>query len=86
MAQGSVAVVVRQPEFKPGMLVFLVGVEEARFRKPVVPGDTLLLEGELLGYRRGLGRVRVEARVEGELRAEATLSFVLRSESGGSVA
>lgn len=83
MAQGSVAVVTKQPEFKPGGLVFLVGVEEARFKKPVVPGDTLILEGELLAYRRGLGKVRVEARVEGELRAEATLSFVLRSDTGG---
>lgn len=83
MAQGSVAVVTKQPEFKPGGLVFLVGVEEARFKKPVVPGDTLILEGELLAYRWGLGKVRVEARVEGELRAEATLSFVLRSDAGG---
>lgn len=83
MAQGSVAVVTQQPEFKPGGLVFLVGVEEARFKKPVVPGDTLILEGELLAYRRGLGKVKVEARVEGELRAEATLTFVLRSDTGG---
>ncbi|WP_027883041.1 3-hydroxyacyl-ACP dehydratase FabZ [Meiothermus rufus] len=85
MAQGAVAVVAQQPEFKPGGLVFLVGVEEARFKKPVVPGDTLILEGELLLYRRGLGKVRVEARVEGELRAEATLSFVLRTDTGGAV-
>ncbi len=85
MAQGSVAVVTQQPEFKPGGLVFLVGVEEARFKKPVVPGDTLILEGELLAYRRGLGKVKVEATVEGELRAEATLTFVLRSDTGGAV-
>lgn len=85
MAQGSVAVVTQQPEFRPGGLVFLVGVDEARFKKPVIPGDTLILEGELLNYRRGLGKVRVEARVEGELRAEATLTFVLRSDTGGAV-
>jgi 3-hydroxyacyl-[acyl-carrier-protein] dehydratase len=81
MAQASVAVVTKQPEFKPGGLVFLVGVEEARFRKPVTPGDSLILEGELLQYRRGLGKVRVEAKVEGEVRAEATLTFVLRNET-----
>ncbi|RIH76622.1 3-hydroxyacyl-[acyl-carrier-protein] dehydratase FabZ [Calidithermus terrae] len=81
MAQASVAVVTKQPEFKPGGLVFLVGVEEARFRKPVTPGDSLILEGELLQYRRGLGKVRVEAKVEGEVRAEATLAFVLRNEA-----
>jgi 3-hydroxyacyl-[acyl-carrier-protein] dehydratase len=80
-----VAVVIQQPEYKPGGLVFLVGVEEARFKKPVVPGDTLFLEGELLAYRRGLGKVRVEARVENELRAEATLTFMLRSATGGAL-
>ncbi|RDI96240.1 3-hydroxyacyl-[acyl-carrier-protein] dehydratase FabZ [Meiothermus sp. QL-1] len=86
MAQASVAVVVRRPEFKPGMLVFLAGVEGARFRKPVVPGDTLLLEGELLGYRQGVGKVRVGAWVEGELKAEAVLSFVLRAGQEGGAA
>lgn len=85
MAQGSIALVTKRPEFKPGGLVFLVGVDEARFKKPVIPGDTLILEGELLNYRRGLGKVKVEARVEGELRAEATLIFVLRSDTGGMV-
>ncbi|MBF6596229.1 MAG: 3-hydroxyacyl-ACP dehydratase FabZ [Thermaceae bacterium] len=84
MAQAAVAVVIQQPEAKPGGLVFLVGIEEARFKKPVVPGDTLILEGQLLQYRRGLGKVKVEAKVDGELRAEAHLTFVLRSESGGS--
>lgn len=81
MAQASVAVVIQQPEAKPGGLVFLVGVEEARFKKPVVPGDVLILEGELLNYRRGVGKVKVEARVEGEVRAEARLTFVLRGET-----
>lgn len=85
MAQASVAVVTRQPEYKPGGLVFLVAVDDAKFKKPVVPGDTLILEGELLGYRRGLGKVKVEAKVEGELRAEATLTFVLRSATGGAL-
>lgn len=85
MAQASVALVSKQPEYKPGGLVFLVGVDEARFKKPVVPGDTLIFEGELLNYRRGLGKVKVEAKVEGELRAEAVITFVLRSSSGGTV-
>jgi 3-hydroxyacyl-[acyl-carrier-protein] dehydratase len=78
MAQAAVGTLVRQPGFAPGGLVFLVGVEEARFKKPVVPGDTLLLEGELLFFRRGLGKVAVRALVEGEERARATLSFALR--------
>ncbi|GAA6734146.1 3-hydroxyacyl-ACP dehydratase FabZ [Thermus oshimai] len=77
MAQAAVAVVARQPGFKPGGLAFLAGVEEARFRKPVVPGDTLILEGELLLFRRGIGKVAVRALVEGEERAKAVLTFAL---------
>ncbi|AEB11097.1 3-hydroxyacyl-ACP dehydratase FabZ [Marinithermus hydrothermalis] len=78
MAQASVAVVVHQPEFKPGGLVFLVGVDRVRFKRQVVPGDTLVMEGELLTYRRGLGKVRVRATVNEELAAQAEISFVVR--------
>lgn len=84
MAQASVVVVANQPLFKPGVLAFLAGVEEAKFKKPVVPGDSLVLEGELLFYRRGLGKVKVEAKVGDELRAQATLVFVLRGQDGSS--
>jgi 3-hydroxyacyl-[acyl-carrier-protein] dehydratase len=81
MAQAAVASVVQHPEYTPGSLVFLVEIEEARFRKPVIPGDSLTLEGELLRFRRGLGQVHVEAKVNGEVRAEAKLSFMIRREA-----
>ncbi|PZA06692.1 MULTISPECIES: 3-hydroxyacyl-ACP dehydratase FabZ [unclassified Meiothermus] len=81
MAQASIAVVARQPGVKPGGLVFLVGVEEARFKKPVTPGDALVLEGELLAFRRGLGKVKVRAVVGEEVHAEATLTFMVRGEA-----
>lgn len=80
MAQASIAVVDKQPGVQPGGLVFLVAVEDARFKKPVVPGDTLVLQGELLTFRRGLGKVRVQALVDEEVHAEATLTFVVRGE------
>ena len=47
----------------------------------MVPGDTLVLEGELLFFRRGLAKVAVRALVEGEERASATLSFALQQGS-----
>lgn len=78
MAQASVAVITKQPDFTPGGLVFLVGIEEARFKKPVVPGDTLMLEGQLLSYRRRFGKVKVEAKVEGEVRSEAVITFLMQ--------
>ena len=72
-----------EPHFQghsPGHPV-LAGVEGARFRRPVYPGDTLILEGELLAFRRGVGKVAVRALVEGEERASATLTFVLQGAS-----
>jgi len=81
MAQAAVGALVRQPGFPQGAIAFLAAVEEARFRRPVYPGDTLILEGELLAFRRGVGKVAVRALVEGEERASATLTFVLQ---GGS--
>ncbi|MGQ9735831.1 MAG: 3-hydroxyacyl-ACP dehydratase FabZ [Thermaceae bacterium] len=75
MAQAAVASLAKRPEFKPGALAFLAGVEEARFLKPVLPGDTLVLEGEFLFFRRGVGKVRVRALVEEEERARAVLTF-----------
>lgn len=78
MAQASVASLARRPDFKAGQLAYLAGVDDARFLKPVTPGDALILEGTLR-YRRGLGKSEVSARVEGEEVARARLSFVVRS-------
>ncbi len=85
MAQSSVTVVSKQKDFHAGGLVFLTGVNEAKFKKPVVPGDCLILEGELTNFRRGFGKVSVVATVDGEVRAEAKLSFVLRADGGGAL-
>lgn len=75
MAQAAVASLAQRPGFKPKALAYLAGVEEARFKKPVLPGDTLILEGELLFFRRGIGKVRVRALVGEEERAAAVLTF-----------
>ncbi|WP_456410579.1 3-hydroxyacyl-ACP dehydratase FabZ [Oceanithermus sp.] len=78
MAQASVASLATRPDFDAGSLAYLAGVDDARFLKPVVPGDTLILEGTLR-YRRGLGKSEVGAWVEGEEVARAKLTFVVRS-------
>jgi len=78
MAQASVASLATRPDFDAGSLAYLAGVDDARFLKPVVPGDTLILEGTLR-YRRGLGKSGVSAWVEGEEVARAKLTFVVRS-------
>ena len=53
------------------------GIENMRFRKPVVPGDQLRLEFELEKMRGPVGKGKVRATVDGKLAAEGTISFAL---------
>lgn len=52
---------------------YLVGVDQARFRKKVVPGDTLIYEAHLIKRRENLFKTQVTATVNGETVAEAVL-------------
>jgi 3-hydroxyacyl-[acyl-carrier-protein] dehydratase len=64
----------------PGMvdkIALLAGLDNVRFRRPVVPGDTLIAEVEMLWMRRDVGRVRAVARVGEEVVAEAEITFAL---------
>ena len=54
-------------------LYYYVGIDNARFKKPVVPGDQLELEVTLERTLRGIGRFACVARVAGQLVAEATI-------------
>jgi len=54
-----------------GRGVVLVGLEHVRFRRPVVPGDQLRLEVELLHKHRPLWRLKGQAKVDGKVAAEA---------------
>ena len=74
MAQTSCAVMLSKPEFK-GKLAFFMGMEEIKFRKPVVPGDVLELHVELLRVGSRAGKVKGVGIVNGEIVSEATFSF-----------
>lgn len=52
------------------------GVEKARFRRPVVPGDRLEMHSTILADRRGVMKFTCEAHVDGELACAATLTVV----------
>ncbi len=54
-------------------LLYFVAVDEARFRRPVVPGDQLRVEMEVLSWRKTFCKLLGKATVNGELAAEATL-------------
>ena len=59
----------------PGKILFLTGVRRARFRRKVVPGDTLVVEVTLTRIRKVVGHARGIATVNGQVVCEANLSF-----------
>ncbi len=63
-------------------LLFFTGIEHAKFRRPVVPGDQLRLELEFLNRRNKFGKLAGRALVEGKLVAEAEVLFVLGDRPG----
>jgi 3-hydroxyacyl-[acyl-carrier-protein] dehydratase len=80
LAQTMAVYVARQPGFGDRIGLF-AAIEECRFKRIVVPGDTLRLEVtmEKLGSR--MGRGRAVASVDGEVACQATLSFIIPPES-----
>jgi 3-hydroxyacyl-[acyl-carrier-protein] dehydratase len=75
MAQAAGVLVFRSRGEKPNpdSLYYYVGIDRARFKKPVVPGDQLELVVNMERQLRGIGRFSCEARVDGEIVAEATI-------------
>jgi 3-hydroxyacyl-[acyl-carrier-protein] dehydratase len=59
-------------------LYYYVGIDNARFKKPVVPGDVLELEVSLDRQLRGIGKFNCVARVDGQTVAEATIMCTVR--------
>jgi len=66
---------------EPGELYYFAGIDKARFRRPVLPGDQMILEVEFLKTRRGLTRFKGVAKVDGEIVCEAEM-MCARSQEG----
>ena len=58
---------------------YFVGIEGARFKKPVLPGDQMKVEASIVYHKRGMWRFKVQATVEGQLVSEAELMCTLRT-------
>ena len=74
MAQTGAVLLLREMPDRDNKLVYFAGIDEAKFRKPVVPGDQLRLELTVLRYRTSFAKLRGEATVDGQLVAEAVLT------------
>ena len=62
-----------RPETIQNSLVYFVGIDEARFRRPIVPGDQLRIEVDVLRRKGRVWKMKAQVLVDGELAAEATL-------------
>jgi 3-hydroxyacyl-[acyl-carrier-protein] dehydratase len=60
------------------VLYYFVGIDGARFKRPVEPGDQLVMEAELLRAKSRIYKYKVRATVEGELAVEAELMCTVR--------
>ena len=76
MAQVA-AVLIYRDERAGEKLIYFAGIENAKFRRPVVPGDQLRLEMEVLSRRSNFGKMSGRATVEGKLVAEAVVTCVI---------
>ncbi len=81
MAQSAAVLVVYTlgPESE-GKLVYFISIDEARFRKPVVPGDTLYVHVNKRQRRGNVWKFGSEAKVDGRVVAEATIAAMIVDE------
>jgi 3-hydroxyacyl-[acyl-carrier-protein] dehydratase len=61
-----------------GKIAFFAGIDNAKFRRPVVPGDQLRMEAEVVKIRGNIGKIHTVAYVDGHVVAEAELMFALQ--------
>lgn len=77
MAQVSAVLIFGENRDPDGKLAFFLGVDKARFRRTVVPGDQLLIECEMVRRRKNACKVAAKALVDGVVVAEAVMTFGL---------
>lgn len=77
LAQVGAILALREFEDRDNRIPFFSGIENARFRRPVVPGDTLVLEVTALRIGTRVQKMRGEAKVDGKITAEAEIMCVI---------
>ena len=63
---------------KENEFFFFAGIDEARFKRQVIPGDQLVFEVELLTNKRGIGKFSAVAKVDGQVAVEAIIMCAKR--------
>jgi len=73
MAQAGGLLLLQEVPDRENKLLYFIAIDNARFRRPVVPGDQLIVEVTVLRWRTTFCKLQGTARVNGEVAAEATL-------------
>lgn len=75
MAQAAGILGFRTMDKKPqdGSIYYFVGADDVRFKRPVVPGDCLMLEASIVSEKRGIWKFACRASVDGELASSGTI-------------
>jgi len=77
LAQAAGILTLHQREGREEKLMYFTGIDKARFRRPVVPGDQLIYEIEILRLRSSYCKLRGRALVDGQVAAEAVMASAL---------
>lgn len=77
LAQCGAILALREFENRDSKVPFFSGIEDGKFRRPVVPGDTLTLEVTALRIGSRVQKMRGLAKVDGQLAAEAVIMSVI---------
>lgn len=79
VAQVGAILILAKPENKD-LLIFFRGIERVRFRRPVYPGDTVIVEARVKRLRSRMGVLDGRATVNGKVVVDGTMTFALGSE------
>lgn len=82
LAQVGAILALREFEDRDDRIPFFSGIDSARFRRPVVPGDTLVLEVNAIRIGSKVQKMRGVATVDGNITAEAEIMCILGSREG----
>jgi 3-hydroxyacyl-[acyl-carrier-protein] dehydratase len=76
MAQAGAVLILTKPENR-ARLIYFMGIDRVRYRRPVVPGDAVLLEATVVRLRARMGSLKGVARVGGRVVCEGKMTFAL---------
>jgi len=76
MAQAGAVLILSKPENR-SRLIYFMGIDRVRYRRPVVAGDTVLLEATVVRLRGKIGSLKGIARVDGNVVCEGQMTFAL---------